>query len=433
MIYTTEYLRTKGSPVTPEPTGDDTTTTGPLAGLVVADFSRVLAGPYATMMLADLGATVIKVESPEGDDTRHWTPPSRDGVSTYYLSVNRNKESVVLDLSDPADLDTAYAIIDRADVFVENFKVGGLAKFGLDAASVAARWPQLIHASITGFGLDGGADMPGYDLLVQAMSGMMHTTGSQDGPPQRAGVAIFDVVTGMHATIGVLAALHERAVSGKGQHIVLDLLSSAQSSLVNQTTGYAACGNEPMRMGNEHPSLFPYGPFRAADRDIVICCGNNNQFTRLATEVGAAWAVVDPRFSTVHERNLHRDELRTILEGGLASRSAEEWFDVLQAVKVPCAPILSVGEGVQFAQGLGLDTVVQVGDGDGAVPLIRNPISFARTGVTYRKAPPALGADREDVMEWIRRTPARTPHTPNAPASGEPVMSMSGHGARNAR
>ena len=391
---------------------------GPLDGLVVADFSRVLAGPYATMLLADLGATVIKVEAPQGDDTRYWTPPSRDGVSTYYLSVNRNKDSVVLDLTDPADLDTAYRIIDRADVFVENFKVGGLARFGLDPESVARRWPELIHASITGFGMEGGADMPGYDLLVQAMSGMMHVTGSQDGPPQRTGVAIFDVVTGMHAVVGILAAVHERATSGQGQHIVLDLFSSALSSLVNQTTGYAACGNEPMRMGNEHPSLFPYGPFRARDRDIVICCGNNGQFTRLVTELGAEWAASDPRFATVHERNVYRAPLRALIEDGLSSRDAEEWFDILQAVKVPCAPILSIGEGVEFARGLGLAPVVDVGEGDNAVPLIKNPISYSRTGVTYRKAPPPLGNDQQDVLDWIRRTPARTAATVvAAPAS----------------
>ncbi|OLT51981.1 carnitine dehydratase [Corynebacterium sp. CNJ-954] len=391
---------------------------GPLDGLVVADFSRVLAGPYATMLLADLGATVIKVEAPQGDDTRYWTPPSRDGVSTYYLSVNRNKDSVVLDLTDPADLDTAYRIIDRADVFVENFKVGGLARFGLDPESVARRWPELIHASITGFGMEGGADMPGYDLLVQAMSGMMHVTGSQDGPPQRTGVAIFDVVTGMHAVVGILAAVHERATSGQGQHVVLDLFSSALSSLVNQTTGYAACGNEPMRMGNEHPSLFPYGPFRARDRDIVICCGNNSQFTRLVTELGAEWAASDPRFATVHERNVYRGPLRALIEDGLSSRDAEEWFDILQAVKVPCAPILSIGEGVEFARGLGLAPVVDVGEGDSAVPLIKNPISYSRTGVTYRKAPPPLGSDQQDVLDWISRTPARTVATvAAAPAS----------------
>ena len=396
---------------------------GPLDGLVVADFSRVLAGPYATMLLADLGATVIKVESPQGDDTRYWTPPSRDGVSTYYLSVNRNKDSVVLDLTDPTDLDTAYRIIDRADVFVENFKVGGLAKFGLDPDSVARRWPGLIHASITGFGMDGGADMPGYDLLVQAMSGMMHVTGSQHGPPQRTGVAIFDVVTGMHATVGILAAVRERDVSGRGQHVVLDLFSSALSSLVNQTTGYAACGNEPMRMGNEHPSLFPYGPFAARDRDLVICCGNNTQFARLVTELGVEWAAHDPRFATVHDRNTNRAPLRALIEEQLGTRDAEEWFDVLQAVNVPCAPILSIGEGIEFADGLGLDPVVQVGEGDDAVPLVKNPISYSRTGVTYRKAPPALGDDQQAVLDWIRRTPARSA----AGSAAGPVVG-GGHG-----
>lgn len=391
---------------------------GPLDGIVVADFSRVLAGPYASMLLADLGATVIKVESPQGDDTRHWTPPSRDGVSTYYLSVNRNKDSVVLDLNDPTDLSTAYDIIDRADVFVENFKVGGLARFGLDPESVARRWPELIHASITGFGQGPGADMPGYDLLVQAMSGLMHVTGDHDGPPRRAGVAIFDVVTGLHAVVGILAAVHERAASGQGQHVGLDLFSSALSSLVNQTTGYTACGNEPVRMGNEHPSLFPYGPFMARDREIVICCGNSDQFARLVQELGVGDVADDPRFATMHDRNIHRAPLRDLIEERLGTRDAEEWFDVLQAAKVPSAPILSIGEGVEFARGLGLGPVVDVGEGDEAVPLVKNPISYSRTGVTYRKAPPSLGADRWDVLEWIRRTPGRSVGSAPGPLSG---------------
>lgn len=377
---------------------------GPLDGLVVADFSRVLAGPYCTMILADLGATVIKVESPQGDDTRSWVPPARDRVGTYYLSVNRNKDSITLDLREPADLELAYDIIDRADVFVENFKPGGLARFGLDAESVAARWPQLIHASITGFGTGPGATMPGYDLLVQAMSGMMHTTGHPDGPPQRSGVAIFDVVTGLHAAIAVLAAVQERNVSGRGQHVSLDLFTSALSGLVNQTTGYAACGNEPMRLGNEHPSLYPYGPFTASDGDFVICCGNNAQFSRLAECLGVPAAAEDPRFTTMESRNAHRGELRTILEDALQSDTTDGWFNRLQEVGVPCAPILSVGEGVRYAEKLGLNPVVQVGKGDSAVPLIRNPISFSRSGVDYRKAPPDLNADRESVTDWIRST-----------------------------
>ena len=385
----------------PRPKG---TGEGPLAGIVVADFSRVLAGPYGTMLLADLGATVIKVEAPDGDDTRAWAPPSRDGVSTYYLSVNRNKDSIVLDLKNSDDLQTADEIIDRSDVFVENFKPGGLAKFGLDPESVARRWPALIHSSITGFGLEEGAGMPGYDLLVQAMSGLMHTTGSQHGPPQRTGVAIFDVVTGMHAVIGILAALRERSMSGRGQHIVLDLLSSAQSSLVNQTTGYAACNNEPMRMGNEHPSLYPYGPFMAADREIVICVGNNSQFRRLTERLGIAWVAGDPRYLTPEARNLNRETLRDILEDRLSTRTADEWFDALQAVKVPCAPILTVGEGIRFSEKLGLQPVVQVGEGTDTVPLIKNPISYSRSQVSYHKSPPSLGSDENAVYAWLHST-----------------------------
>lgn len=381
-----------------------TGTCGPLDGLVVADFSRVLAGPYCTMLLADLGATVIKVESPLGDDTRSWVPPARDGVGTYYLSVNRNKDSIALDLNNPDDLSLAYDIIDRSDVFVENFKPGGLARFGLDPASVASRWPQLIHASITGFGTGAGATMAGYDLLVQAMSGMMHTTGHPDGPPQRSGVAIFDVVTGLHTGMAVLAALRERDLSGVGQHVSLDLFSSALSGLVNQTTGYAACGNEPMRQGNEHPSLFPYGPFAASDNDIVICCGNDAQFTRLVQCLGIPALACDPRFTSMESRNAHRAELRDHLESALQSHTAEEWFDLLQEAQVPCAPILSVGQGVRYADKLGLSPVVSVGTDDTAIPLIKNPMSFSRSSISYRKAPPELNADRDSVAAWIRST-----------------------------
>ncbi|MGO1183294.1 MAG: CaiB/BaiF CoA transferase family protein [Micrococcaceae bacterium] len=384
----------------------DSASAGPLEGVVVADFSRVLAGPYCTMLLADLGATVIKVEAPVGDDTRLWIPPHRDGVSTYYLAVNRNKQSIVLDLKDQDDLETAYQIIDRADVFVENFKPGGLTQFGLDAESVAERWPHLIHTSITGFGTAGGASMPGYDLLAQAVSGMMHVTGSQDGPPQRTGVAIFDVIAGLHAAVGILASLLDRGRTSQGQHVSLNLLSSALSSLVNQTEGAVACGNDPMRMGNEHPSLFPYGPFRANDREIVICCGNDSQFRRMVDCLGRGDLADDARFATVEARNANRVELRTAMEAALDAATAEEWFARLQAVGVPCSPILTVKEGVQFAEDLGLEPVVETGLGDDAVPTVRNPIGLSRTPLRYDKAPPALGADGDAVEQWIRHTPA---------------------------
>lgn len=384
-----------------------TATAGPLQGIVIADFTRVLAGPYATMLLADMGATVIKVESPNGDDSRQWVPPARDGVSTYYLAVNRNKQSIVLDLKNPVDLETAYQIIDRADVFVENWKPGGLRKFGLDPETVAHRWPELIHASITGFGSSGGASMPGYDLLAQALSGMMEITGSADGPPQRSGVAIFDVVTGMHATIGILAALQERGISGQGQHLGVDLLSSALSSLVNQSSGYAAIGKVPTRQGNDHPSLFPYGPFRAADRDLVICCGNDSQFARLMKQLDRPDLADDPRYLTMKDRNAHRESLRDFIESQLQQDTADIWFDKLQAVQVPCAPILGIDGGVEFASNIGLQPVVTVGSGDAAVDSIKNPISFSRTEVAYDKAPPSLGADSQAVRQWLAEYPVK--------------------------
>lgn len=384
---------------------------GPLSGIVVADFTRVLAGPYCTMLLADMGATVIKVEGPGGDDTRQWTPPARDGVSTYYLAINRNKSSIVLDMAQPADLQLAYDIIDQADVFIENFMPGSLEKFGLDPVAVAARWPHIIHASITGFGSAGGAAMPGYDLLAQAMSGMMSITGSPDGPPQRAGVAMFDVMTGMHAAIGVLGALRERETSGRGQRLEVDLLSSALSGLVNQTSGYAAAGNVPTRLGNDHPSVYPYGPFAAADRELIIGCGNDNQFVKLMEYLGRPELAVDERFATNAQRNRHREALRAILEEILATATADEWFQRFRAAKIASAPILTVGEGVAFAEDIGLHPVVHAGGPADSVPTIKHPVSYSRTPARYDKAPPALGADRENILAWLANRKIQGDHT----------------------
>jgi crotonobetainyl-CoA:carnitine CoA-transferase CaiB-like acyl-CoA transferase len=231
---------------------------------VVADFSRVLAGPYATMLLADLGAEVIKVEGPGGDDTRGWVPPTRGDVGTYYLAVNRNKRSIVLDLKDPDDLEVARALSARADVFIQNFKPGGLARFGLDYDCVRGRNEAVIYCSISGFGAAAGAKLPGYDLLVQGMSGLMSLTGAPDGPPFRAGISVFDVMTGLHSVIGILTALHHRDLTGQGQHVETNLLSTALSALVNQTSAYVAGGVVPARMGNAHLSLFPYEPLQTA-------------------------------------------------------------------------------------------------------------------------------------------------------------------------
>lgn len=377
--------------------------TGPLAGVVVADLSRVLAGPYATMLLADMGATVIKVESTTGDDARAWVPPHRDGESTFFLSVNRNKQSIALDFSDPAQLRVVERIIARADVLVENFKPGGLRRYGLDYDSVSAWRPDLVYASITGFGTSGGADLPGYDLLAQALSGMMSLTGSASGEPYRAGVALFDVITGLHAVSGILGAFHERQGSGTGQHVELNLLTSALSGLVNQSAAYVAGGSVPTRMGNEHPSLYPYEPFPTLDKNMVIAVGNNGQFARLCQCLGAPELAVDERFATVGARNANRVELRQLLIDGLSTRNAADWFERLKAAQVPCAPILGVDEGVHFAEGLGLEPVVMAGSGEREIPTVRHPVDFSRTPVDYSHAPPRLDGDRDRVLAWLER------------------------------
>lgn len=377
--------------------------TGPLAGVVVADLSRVLAGPYATMLLADMGATVIKVESTTGDDARTWVPPHRDGESTFFLSVNRNKQSIALDFSDPAQLEIVERIIARADVLVENFKPGGLKRYGLDYKSVSAWRPDLVYASITGFGTAGGADLPGYDLLAQALSGMMSLTGSESGEPYRAGVALFDVITGLHAVSGILGAFHERQGSGTGQHVELNLLTSALSGLVNQSAAYVAGGSVPTRMGNEHPSLYPYEPFPTLDKNMVIAVGNNGQFARLCQCLGAPELAVDERFATVGARNANRVELRQLLIDGLSTRNAADWFERLKAAQVPCAPILGVDEGVHFAEDLGLEPVVMAGSGEREIPTVRHPVDFSRTPVDYTHAPPRLDGDRDRVLAWLER------------------------------
>ncbi|MFC5996372.1 CaiB/BaiF CoA transferase family protein [Pseudonocardia hispaniensis] len=373
---------------------------GPLDGVLVADFSRVLAGPYTTMLLADLGATVIKVESAHGDDTRTWRPPERDGVATYYLSINRNKRSIVLDLADLADQEVAHRLSARADVMVENFKPGGLVRFGLDYDAVRERNPGIVYCSISGFGTRGGAHLPGYDLLVQATSGLMSLTGAADGEPYRAGVAVFDVMTGLHAAIATLAALRHRERTGVGQRVETNLLSAALSSLVNQTSAVVAGEVVPHRMGNEHPSVFPYEPMPTADGELIVIAANDRQFRRLCEAVGASGLPDDPRFATMTQRIAHRDEIRGVLVEKLAARGAKEWFTILTGVGVPCGPINSVAEGVALAEELGLDPVVHPGDA-AAVPTVRNPVEYSATPPSYRRSPPGLGADGDEVRAWL--------------------------------
>ncbi len=375
---------------------------GPLAGLLVADFSRILAGPYATMLLADLGAEVVKVESPAGDDTRSWQPPVRDGVSTYYLGVNRNKRSVALDLKDPDDLAAAHELARRADIMVENFRPGGLSRFGLDYETVSAGNPRIVYASISGFGsAPAGAVLPGYDLIVQAISGLMSLTGSPDGEPYRAGISVFDVMAGLHATIGVLAAVHSRAESGRGQHVEISLLGSALSGLVNQSSAYVAGGVVPMRMGNSHPSLFPYEPMACSDGDLIITAGNNGQFRKLVQVLGVPELADDPRFARNEDRTANRDLLRPLLVARLATRTKMEWFDEIIAAGVPCGPINTVDGGVAFAEQVGLDPVVRAQGDDDGVPSVRNPIRLSETPPDYRLPPPGLDEHGDEIRAWL--------------------------------
>jgi crotonobetainyl-CoA:carnitine CoA-transferase CaiB-like acyl-CoA transferase len=370
---------------------------GPLDGLLVADFSRILAGPYATMLLADLGAQVIKVEGPGGDDTRTWMPPVRDGVSTYYLGINRNKRSIVLDLKDPDDRAAAQELARRADVLIENMRPGGLARFGLDYDTVAAGNERIVYASISGFGPGAGAAMPGYDLMVQAISGLMSLTGDPDGSPFRAGISVFDVMAGLHASIGILAALHRRSDTGQGQHVEVNLLSSALSGLVNHSSGYVAGGTVPYRMGNAHPSLFPYEPLPVKDGELIVIAGNDGQFRKLCQVLGLDGLPEDPRFGRNQDRTANREQLRPILVERLLTRTRDEWFRDLMAAGVPCAPINTIDGGVAMAEELGLNPVVTVG----GVPGVRNPITFSKTPARYELPPPGLDEHGEEIRRWL--------------------------------
>jgi crotonobetainyl-CoA:carnitine CoA-transferase CaiB-like acyl-CoA transferase len=374
---------------------------GPLSGLVVADFGRVLAAPYCTMLLADMGATVIKVESIEGDETRTWMPPVYEGTSTYYLSINRNKHSIALDFRDADDLGLAKRLAARADILVENFKPGGLARFGLDYEAVRAANPSVIYASVTGFGTTGGADLPGYDLLVQGAAGLMNLTGAPDTEPFRAGVAVFDVLAGLHTCIAILAALNHRNTTGEGQLVELNLMSSAISSMVNQTAGFVLSGSDPRRLGNEHPSIYPYSPFATSDGDLVLAIGNDKQFRTFAEAIGAPELADDPAFARNKDRSANRVALRPLIEARLLTRTTEEWFTALRSVGLPCAPINTVSQGIAFAESIGLEPVVTVGQDGETQPGVRNPVRFSTTPVTYDLVPPALNASGDLVRAWL--------------------------------
>lgn len=374
---------------------------GPLDGVLVADFSRILAGPYATMLMADMGADVIKVEGPRGDDTRTWMPPVRDGVSTYYLGINRGKRSIALDLREDADAAVARELARRADVVIENFKPGGLDRFGLGFDDVRHDNPGVVYASITGFGTGAGRDVPGYDLMVQAISGLMSLTGDADGPPYRAGISVFDVMAGNHAVIGILAALRHKQATGEGQRVEVNLLSSALTGLVNHSSAYAAGGVVPFRMGNAHPSVFPYEPLPTKDNDLIVSAANDGQFRKLCEVLGIPTVADDPRFVTNADRTANREELRPMLVERLATKGAVEWFDLLVAAGVPCGPINTIDGGFAMAERFELDPIVTVGEGERAVPTTRHPIRFSATPAGYALPPPELDEHGDEIRKWL--------------------------------
>ena len=361
-----------------------------LTELKILDFSRVLAGPFATMMLADLGAAVTKIEPPGGDETRQWGPPhDESGEATYFQAVNRNKRSLVLDLTDGGDCDRAQALARETDVLVENFRSGVTERFGLDYETVRQENPGIIYCSITGFGRGRGATLPGYDLLIQALGGLMSITGSPDGEPQKVGVAVVDVLAGLFASVGILAALEHRRVSGDGQRIEVDLLSSLLAGLVNQASAYTVAGVVPQRMGNQHPSIAPYEPLPCAEGELVLAVGNDRQFGLLCEALGLPELAGDTRFATNRARVENRAALRAMLEDRLASRPAPAWVHALTEAGVPAGVVNDIGGAFALARELGLRPTVTIEREDGTtVELTRNPIGLSLTPPTYRSAPP---------------------------------------------
>lgn len=380
--------------------------TGPLDGLLVADFSRVLAGPLATTYLADLGATVIKVERPgSGDDTRSWGPPWTGNSSSYFESANRSKKSITLDLGDPDDRHLASTLAGRADVLVENFRPGALDRHGLGYEQVAAANPGVVYCSVSGFGSGAGAALPGYDFLVQAVGGLMSITGDTDGEPTKVGVALVDVLTAKDATLGILAALHARARTGRGQRVEVNLLASLLGALVNQAAGFLATGRPPGRMGNQHPSIAPYETLRCRDDLLALCCGNDGQFGRLTEVLGVPGLAADQRFATNPARVANRVELVWELEAVLGGETVAVWVQRLTAVGVPAGRVGTIADGIELAQSLGLDPLVDVGPD--VPPQIRHPVGYSDTPVTRYAAPPRLGEHDDEVRRWLSEPDGR--------------------------
>jgi crotonobetainyl-CoA:carnitine CoA-transferase CaiB-like acyl-CoA transferase len=372
----------------------------PLAGLLVADFSRVLAGPYAAMLLGDLGADVIKVERPgTGDDTRAWGPPWREGQSTYFLGLNRNKRSVALDLADPGERTLARRLALRADVLIESFRPGLMARWELDGDSVrASANPGLVSCSVTAFGSgERAAAMPGYDFLLQAMGGLMSVTGEPDGRPLKVGAAVIDLVCGLLAVVGIQAALAERERTGRGRHVEVSLMDSALATLLNQGSAWVSGGAVPTRRGNRHPSIVPYETYEAADRPFAVATGNDRLFARLCVAVGLPELPADPRFATNEARVANVDALGDALEAVFRTRPAAHWVTALRAASVPVGPINRVDEAFALAADLGLEPTEEV---DG-LPLIRPPLRLDGDRPPIRRPPPRLDEHGDEIRAWL--------------------------------
>ncbi len=380
---------------------------GPLSNIRVLDLTRVLAGPWATQMLADLGAEVIKIEKPgEGDDTRGWGPPfirnadGGNGDAAYFLSANRGKTSVCIDMASAKGQKLIRDLAAKSDVVIENFKVGGLKKYGLDYNSLKHFNPKLIYCSITGFGQDGPyARRAGYDFMIQGMAGSMSITGEPDGPPMKSGVAYADIFTGLHAVIGITSALYHRERTGVGQYLDLSLLDSQVAVLANQASNYLVGGKVPGRLGNAHPNIVPYQTFETADGHIIVAVGNDRQFTEFCAIIGAAELARDSRFETNQGRVENRAQLVPLLTGPMKTRATSEWIAAFEAASVPCGPINTITQ--MFADPQVLARGLQIGltSEDGVqIPGVANPIRFSETPVEYDKPPPKLGNGTERVL-----------------------------------
>ena len=379
----------------------------PLDGIKVLDLSRVLAGPWCTQLLADLGAEVTKIERPgAGDDTRHWGPPwhgeGEAKVAAYFLSCNRGKKSAAIDFARPEGAELVRKLAAQADVLVENFKVGGLAKFGLDAATLRAVNPRLVYASITGFGQDGPyADRAGYDFIIQGMGGMMSITGLPDGEPgggpMRAGVAVADLFTGMYASVAILAALYRRERTGEGGHLDHALLDTQLAMLANQAENALISGEDPPRQGNTHPNIVPYQPFEAADQPIIIAVGNDRQFGRLAEICGHREWASDPRFATNEARVMHRSQIVALVSEAIRAKRAAEWLDQLEAAGIPAGPINSITQALAGVQAQHRQMVRTIA----GIPLVGSPMRLDGERADSDLPPPALGEHTQEVLATL--------------------------------